>query len=240
MQSFGIKARPGSGLQAIDTDCERGLALAAHLRDYPALARCAVALAEVHIGGRDLVAAGAVFDGCVAVCAAIPDAVLRCALLTQLLPMSMEVLNMQRACIVLSCGHAFHRDCCDAWMGSSMLASGSFQPECPQCGSLDPMLKPTPAALQELQHRRNVRLADCESVSGCASSSKAIDNSDVSSGDGSACTCCSSRSSECDYDGDDEDGDSDEGSENGGEEACRPGDTSRERLSRIAKGGFGI
>ncbi|KAG2486298.1 hypothetical protein HYH03_015003 [Edaphochlamys debaryana] len=71
------------------------MALASRLHDFPTLTRCAVALAELHIAGRDLGAASDTFDACVAACCEVADAGMRVALLQRVLPMSMEVLCMQ-------------------------------------------------------------------------------------------------------------------------------------------------
>ncbi|GIL81026.1 hypothetical protein Vretimale_9266 [Volvox reticuliferus] len=177
---------------------ERATALAAQLREYEVLTYCAIGLAELQISCRDLAAASATFDGCVASCTAIADVPLRASLLQRLLPKSMEVCNMQgrtadsfvrlrllntvlalngrcvteecsicgkalsgdRACLALGCGHSFHRDCCDSWLGRKMFICGTFRAECPVCTQVDWSLKPTPAALLALEEFK-VACASC-------------------------------------------------------------------------------
>lgn len=76
-------------------NCERALVLASHLGEPRTLVYFAVGLAELHIARRDLAAATSTFDACAAACAALGDGGLRGALLQRVLPMAMEVLNMQ-------------------------------------------------------------------------------------------------------------------------------------------------
>ncbi|GLC69281.1 E3 ubiquitin-protein ligase [Pleodorina starrii] len=182
---------------------ERATGLAAHLCEYEVLTYCAIGLAELQISRRDLAAASATFDSCVASCVAIVDAPLRASLLQRLLPKSMEVCNMQgrtadsfarlqllnsvlalngrsvaeecpicgealtqeRACLALGCGHSFHRDCCDCWLGRKMFMCGTFRAECPVCTQVDWSLQPTPAAARALEEFK-VACGDVGSASG--------------------------------------------------------------------------
>lgn len=70
--------------------------LSALLGDFETLTYCTVAEVELHVGAKDLAAAAAAFDCCVAaVTAGVVDPQLRARLLQRVLPMSMEILNMQ-------------------------------------------------------------------------------------------------------------------------------------------------
>lgn len=77
-------------------NCRRAVAVSALLGDFETLTYCTVAEVELHVGAKDLAAAAAAFDACVAaVTPGVADPQLRARLLQRVLPMSMEILNMQ-------------------------------------------------------------------------------------------------------------------------------------------------
>ncbi|PNH03506.1 hypothetical protein TSOC_010430 [Tetrabaena socialis] len=75
---------------------DRSLALAGRVGEYETLTYCTVGLAELHMSRRDLASASAAFDRCVAACGGVAEPALRSSLLQRVLPLSVEVLNMQQ------------------------------------------------------------------------------------------------------------------------------------------------
>ncbi|EFJ45102.1 hypothetical protein VOLCADRAFT_106119 [Volvox carteri f. nagariensis] len=73
---------------------------------------------------------------------------------TEECPICGEAFTGSRACLAFGCGHSFHRDCCDGWLGRKMFTCGSFRAECPVCAQVDWSLKPTPAATRALEEYR--------------------------------------------------------------------------------------
>eukprot|EP00775_Hariotina_reticulata_P004566 gene4566-4821_t len=62
-----------------------------------------------------------------------------------------EQLAGTSAVAVLSCGHIFHRSCCNEWFGHRLFEMGEFCPECPLCRQVDLALQPSATALKALE-----------------------------------------------------------------------------------------
>ncbi|GFR51192.1 hypothetical protein Agub_g13539 [Astrephomene gubernaculifera] len=111
-------------------------------------------------------------------------------------PICAGPFSPDRGCFAMSCGHSFHRDCCDAWLGRMMHTSGVFRAECPVCKQHDPALHPTPAAVQALNgHRRAAGEHGASTSSGSDSGSSTSSGSHSSSSSSGSCNTNSSSSS---------------------------------------------